>query len=116
MAATVKTNPLAKHHPLVKPILSTIKRADAVLVPPLNLSTLPSDRGTAEDWAIEFHEWLSLVVLGSRRVKANDEIDPYLCRYSVPDKEAATPKKLVHLQWSGFMPAHWIRSLFLELM
>lgn len=116
MATAVKTNPLAKHRPLVKTVLNTLKRADAVLVPPLNLSTLPSDRATAEDWAIEFHEWLSLVVLGSRRVKANDDIDPYLCRYRVPDEEAATPKKLVHLQWSGFLPAQWIRSLFLELM
>lgn len=115
-AIEASTSPLAKHHPHVRTASPTIKRRDAVLVPPFDAPPLPRAHGTTGDWAIEFHEWLSLVLLGSSRVEAKDDIDAYLCRYSVPQEEAATPTNLVHLQYSGFMPAQWIRTLFLELM
>ncbi|KAA6406916.1 MAG: hypothetical protein FRX48_09214 [Lasallia pustulata] len=110
------TNPLAKHHPLVRSVARAIRRSNAVLVPPFNLSEVASDRATAKDWAIEFHEWLSLVLLGSHSVRADNRMDSYLCRYSVLSEEVATPTNLVHLRWSGFLPAPWIRTLFFEFV
>ena len=73
------------------------------------------NNGYFEDWAIEVHEWLGLVSLQSPRIREDDEIDPYLSRYSVPDLESAEPANLVTLRWSGFIPSHWIKGLFIEL-
>ena len=71
--------------------------------------------GFFEDWALERHEWLGLVALQSPRISADDQIDPFLSRYSVPDSESAMVSDLVVLQWSGFIPARWIRDLMIEL-
>ncbi|MCJ1304409.1 Ribonuclease P protein subunit p40 [Hypocenomyce scalaris] len=108
--------PIAKHHPIPKTVVPTIRLSKAVLVPPLDTLPLPNVRSDLEDWGIEFHEWLSLVTLGSHRVQANDAIDPYLCRYSVPQKEFATTENLIRLRWLGFLSAQWVRLLFLELI
>ncbi|KAL8964576.1 MAG: hypothetical protein Q9183_004356 [Haloplaca sp. 2 TL-2023] len=70
----------------------------------------------AEDWAFEVDEWLSLVALQSPRIEQGDNIDPYLCRYPKPDADGATMARLVCLRWSGFIPAQWLRHLFVTIM
>ena len=69
----------------------------------------------SEDWALDMHEWLDLVALQSPRIRADDEIDSYLSRYSVPERNSAVASDLIVLVWSGFIPALWIRGLLMEL-
>lgn len=66
-------------------------------------------------------EWIGLVVLDSSRVIQSDEVDSYLCRYAPPetyepaDDDTIRSDDLVHLKWHGFMPATYVRYLWLQL-
>ena len=106
-------DPLAKHHPFRETPAPLIKYINDAKVPPsfVTSQATPED----EDWAVEIHEWLSLVVLQSPGVEDGDDIDPYLCRYQVPGGEAAEVYDLVSVTWTGFLPGSWIRRLFVEL-
>lgn len=79
-----------------------------------NIDAVVED-GYFPDWALERHEWLGLVALQSPRLRVDDEIDPYLSRYSVPDRDSAVVSNVVVLQWSGFIPALWVKGLLIEL-
>ncbi|KAB8236312.1 ribonuclease P protein subunit p40 [Aspergillus alliaceus] len=68
------------------------------------------------DHCDEISEWLAMVTLGSPRVLASDDVDPYLCRYSVPDVDEAKPSDIVSLKWHGLLPPKWIMELFLTLL
>lgn len=83
-----------------------------VLTPPI---VLPSQDDFDEE-QLEIIEWLGLVVLDSPRVRSGDSIDPYLCRYQVPQLEKAPVTPLVKVTWHGFITAEWIRDLYLNLM
>ncbi|KAL2850873.1 ribonuclease P 40kDa subunit-domain-containing protein [Aspergillus pseudodeflectus] len=61
----------------------------------------------------EISEWLSLVSLESQRVSADDDIDPYLCRYDAPEIGQTKESDLVTLKWHGFIPPRWIMQLFI---
>jgi ribonuclease P/MRP protein subunit RPP40 len=61
-------------------------------------------------------EWLAMVALGSPRVSKDDNIDPYLSRYSVPDNGPARSVDLVSLKWHGLVPASWILDLFITVL
>ncbi|PKX92567.1 ribonuclease P protein subunit p40 [Aspergillus novofumigatus IBT 16806] len=61
-------------------------------------------------------EWLAMVALGSPRVSKDDNIDPYLSRYSVPDNGTARSVDLVSLKWHGLVPASWILDLFITVL
>lgn len=49
-----------------------------------------------------------MVSLESPRVSVYDDVDPYLCRYSVPDSDNAKSTNLVSLKWHGLVPSRWI--------
>ena len=106
-------DPLAKHHPSHQIVTPTISHIEEAKVPNLTASeAAPND----EYWATEIHEWLSLIALQSPRVEAQDDIDPYLCRYEVPNCDAAAEvQDLVSVKWNGLLPNSWIQSLFVEL-
>ncbi|RJE24199.1 hypothetical protein PHISCL_03466 [Aspergillus sclerotialis] len=61
-------------------------------------------------------EWLAMVSIESPRILTEDNVDPYLSRYCVPDVERAKPSNLVSLKWHGFATAKWIMQLFFELL
>ncbi|KAL2828909.1 ribonuclease P 40kDa subunit-domain-containing protein [Aspergillus cavernicola] len=63
----------------------------------------------------EVSEWLAMVSLGSHRVYADDDIDPYLCRYDAPEVGDSKASDLVSLKWHGFIPPTWITQLFITL-
>ncbi|KAL4920229.1 ribonuclease P 40kDa subunit-domain-containing protein [Aspergillus aurantiobrunneus] len=63
----------------------------------------------------EVSEWLAMVSLGSRRVSADDNIDPYLCRYDAPEIGDTRAFDIVSLKWHGFVPPNWIMHLFITL-
>ncbi|KMU73254.1 hypothetical protein CISG_09987 [Coccidioides immitis RMSCC 3703] len=68
------------------------------------------------DTCVEIQEWLALAFLGTPRLNADDSIDPYLSRYSVPNKENCTSSNLVKLTWKGLLPSHWITQLLIATL
>lgn len=109
--------PLAPHHPVritCKPcpvVTASIKLPDS-----LGGEATPWPSEDFEDWVIGISEWLSLAALQSPRIERNDKIDPYLCRYSPPGGPSTTSDNLVCICWSGFIPAQWLRNLFMALV
>ncbi|GKZ82128.1 ribonuclease P protein subunit p40 [Aspergillus niger] len=90
-----------------------------ILVPPLPGAEITDEsRGAAEleDHCNELSEWLAMVSLESPRVSAHDDVDPYLCRYSVPDLDNAKSTSLVSLKWQGLVPSRWIIELLVALL
>ncbi|GKZ99969.1 ribonuclease P protein subunit p40 [Aspergillus niger] len=90
-----------------------------IIVPPLPGAEITDEsRGAAEleDHCNELSEWLAMVSLESPRVSAHDDVDPYLCRYSVPDSDNAKSTSLVSLKWQGLVPSRWIIELLVALL
>lgn len=80
-----------------------------------------SGRGSvieAEEDVFELYEWISLARLGSPRVQANDNIDPYLSRYQVPGTtEGETiPGDVCTISWRGFFSSSWVCHTLLDAM
>ncbi|MCJ1223615.1 hypothetical protein MMC12_000258 [Toensbergia leucococca] len=106
--------PITKHHPTFKMCHPQIHRMEAVVTPALDASALGASSSELSDWATEVYEWLSLIALQSPRVQSGDAIDPYLCRYSVPENSStAIANNFMILRWTGLIPSFWIRKLFI---
>jgi ribonuclease P/MRP protein subunit RPP40 len=67
-----------------------------------------------QEYCGSLSEWLAMVQMNSPRVSGEDDVDPYLSRYAVPDAESRTD--LTRLTWHGLMSSRWIMNLFLSLM
>lgn len=68
-----------------------------------------------EDYAVDLLEWLSLLLLESPRILAEDKIDPYLSRY-VPPGGPSTSSKLAKVKWRGFISAFWARNALVQVL
>lgn len=110
------TKPISAYHPIEKVCTPKIVRTEETLQPRINLANSVETPEVFEAWATELHEWISLLVMGSPRISKKDIIDPFLSRYAVPDNIQPHNCDVVLIQWSGFIPAHWVRSLFVDLM
>ncbi|EAW10649.1 ribonuclease P protein subunit p40 [Aspergillus clavatus NRRL 1] len=89
-----------------------------VLTPSFNekdFTEAPSE-DLLKDKCEDLSEWLAMVALDSPRVSKDDDIDPYLSRYSVPDNEDRNSTDLVSMQWKAFIPPSWILALFTTLL
>jgi ribonucleases P/MRP protein subunit RPP40 len=79
-----------------------------------------SDRLETEEAVTELYEWLSLVRLGSPRIQAADNIDPYLSRYQVPvssDDDATAPSDdICTIRWRGFFSPTWACETLLGVL
>lgn len=106
--------PIVAHHPIAKTCAPEISKRERVVQPQLTVKATET-AAILEAKAIDFHEWLGLVVLGSPRVQEDDNVDSYLCRYTVPDDEPTVVSGVVLVHWSGLVPASWIRQLLVEL-
>jgi ribonuclease P/MRP protein subunit RPP40 len=84
-----------------------------MLKPPLEVE--PSYGADFEDYAVDTHEWLSLVLLNSPRINPDDKIDPFLSRY-VPPGPSFTNSKLVKVTWQGFISPSWAHKMFVKLL
>lgn len=114
-STAAKDAPIAKHHPVTKEISPQQKITKRVRVPNLRARHSSESDDDFKDWAFEIYEWLGLVTLESPRVLLGDSIDPFLSRYQVPDDNSGEAINMVTLTWIGFVPAPWIRDLFLLL-
>ncbi|KAJ0420145.1 ribonuclease P 40kDa subunit-domain-containing protein [Aspergillus carlsbadensis] len=94
-----------------EPICTTHERVSTPSFSDLKVTETASEG--MRDLCGEISEWLSLVSLGSHRVSADDDIDPYLCRYDAPEVGQTRESDLVTLRWHGFIPPRWIMELFI---
>ena len=107
--------PIAKHYPVTHICSPCLAISQTVLVPNLARSRGTSSDDEFEHWSLELYEWLGLVAAGSPRVLREDNVDPFLSRYQVPDATAEQSLNMVTLTWVGLIPASWIRALFMAL-
>ncbi|KAL5042211.1 hypothetical protein BDW71DRAFT_149643 [Aspergillus fruticulosus] len=109
---------LKGNNPEVIPCEAALAIHNGIAVPSFSdLNTRTQSESELRDICGEVSEWLAMVSLCSRRVFANDDIDPYLCRYDTPDigNTEAKATNLIGLKWHGFIPPHWIMQLFITL-
>lgn len=111
--------PIAAHHPISREALPIRTTRANVLIPPLPPvgwdSASPS---VQQEETLDILEWLGMLTLGSPRIKADDDIDPYLSRYAVPntipnpeDSAAPITDNIATVRWHGFIPAAWVTKL-----
>ena len=96
-----------------------ITEHSSILVPPLpgpEITDESREAAELEDHCNELSEWLAMVSLESPRVSVYDDVDPYLCRYSVPDLDNAKSTNLVSLKWHGLVPSRWIIELLVAIL
>ncbi|KAL8755190.1 MAG: hypothetical protein Q9199_003824 [Rusavskia elegans] len=93
-----ETAPLAKHHPVAKKCEPFPTLTASVKIPEsINGRSAPWPPTELEDCAVEMDEWLNLVMLQSPRIRQNDHIDPYLCRYATPSEDSSEVGSLLAL-------------------
>ncbi|PSS20126.1 hypothetical protein M430DRAFT_100089 [Amorphotheca resinae ATCC 22711] len=116
-ATALAPDPLDIHFPtkvaVVPDITSEIKVNMPSLKPPTDTSSEYGD--DFKDFAVETHEWLSLISLNSPRVNPDDQIDSFLSRY-VPPGESTTRSNLVKITWRGFLSPSWAHKLFVHAL
>jgi ribonuclease P/MRP protein subunit RPP40 len=103
---------ISVHHPFVKTVTPSVARLQDTLAPRLRVKSLPDVY--EQENSLALLEWLHLVSLESPRLRASDDIDPFLSRYEVPDLGSGLEKKsMVRLRWRGFISPEFSRELFL---
>lgn len=110
--------PLKKHHPQVIDCDPARIARQNVLTPSFQAMApmVPDFQADLQDSCGSLSEWLSMISLDSPRVTADDEVDPYLSRYAVPDVDSSRPSNLVSLKWHGLLPPRWVTQLYLLLL
>jgi len=113
-------DPLSAHFPTTFTALPGITENISVKQPDLGPSTSllsGNDRSASEEFATDLYEWLSLIRLGSPRIEADDQIDPYLSCYQIPgDSEHHGVSSLCKLTWKGFFPSLWAREMLADVI
>ncbi|KAJ5203053.1 hypothetical protein N7449_005132 [Penicillium cf. viridicatum] len=72
--------------------------------------------GDLQEHSGSLSEWLAMVQMASPRLSGEDDVDPYLSRYAVPDADESQAYDLMSLKWHGLIPSRWIMQLFLNLL
>ncbi|KAF2430528.1 hypothetical protein EJ08DRAFT_697272 [Tothia fuscella] len=106
----INSGPIAKFHPVVYDVRPQITKLINIVVPIINHADVISDSLYEE----QLLEWIGLVNINSPRIRSDDTIDRYLCRYDLPealdtdDTSEREPQNLVHLRWHGFAHSTFI--------
>ncbi|GAB7339049.1 hypothetical protein MBLNU457_5708t1 [Dothideomycetes sp. NU457] len=138
---TNDSSPVKQYAPFIYDLSPDVHEMKGVTTP-----HFPNDF-TDEDSieAVELLEWIQLAMLDSPRLRQNDNIDAYLCRYQVPDllhigksipddskiigdsggeankqpnaaESSAEAVDLVRLSWRGFIPCKLITEVTTNLL
>ena len=113
----LKPDPMEIHFPTkvtVFPEINSNINANVPCLKPPTVSTFEYN-GDFDDFAVDTHEWLSLISLNSPRIDPNDRIDPVMSRY-VPPGESTKSIKLVKITWRGFLAPSWVHRMFAQLL
>lgn len=97
---------LKGNHPQIIDCVVSRTHYRDIITPSFSETTLTeaSSESILKEDSQNLSEWLAMVALGSPRVSKDDEIDPYLSRYRVPDDGPVRTVDLVSLTWHGFLP------------
>lgn len=117
LTRNTETAPIGKLHPQF--IESETRNARLGRIPTPSLDSLVTDEMSERDMQEacgSISEWLAMVQLASPRVSAEDDVDPYLSRYAVPDSTPTSTTDLMSLKWHGIIPPSWTMQLFLALL
>jgi ribonuclease P/MRP protein subunit RPP40 len=105
--------PISKHAPWIYKIEPTVVKMPGTRCPKLVGGKL-ADLYDEEE-ALSMLEYIQLVSLQSPRIRADDDIDPHLSRYEVPDVGAGlVTRDMVCVRWKGFMPPAFVQNVFLS--
>ncbi|KAJ5597749.1 hypothetical protein N7537_007833 [Penicillium hordei] len=72
--------------------------------------------GDLQEHSGSLSEWLAMVQMASPRLSGEDDVDPYLSRYAVPNADESQACDLMSLKWHGLISSRWIMQLFLNLL
>ncbi|KAF4767921.1 hypothetical protein N7455_012159 [Penicillium solitum] len=72
--------------------------------------------GGLQEHSGSLSEWLAMVQMASPRLSGEDDVDPYLSRYAVPDADESQACDLMSLKWHGLISSRWIMQLFLNML
>jgi ribonuclease P/MRP protein subunit RPP40 len=59
-------------------------------------------------------EWIGLALIKSARIRTDDDVDPYLCRYQLPeafDESEMEVENFTHFRWRGLVPARFVKEV-----
>lgn len=112
-----ETKPIQKHHPQHLDCSPIQTNYGPVQTPPLAglLSKIVPERDLQET-AGAISEWIAMVQLRSPRVSPDDDVDSYLCRYSLPRTDETKVSNLVSVKWHGLVPGLWTTHLLSILL
>lgn len=114
-AAMMDERPIEKHAPKWVTVLMQVRKMENVRVPRLTVGDIPGLYQDGES-SSTLLEYLHMLVLGSSRLEAGDNIDPLLARYDVPSFGTTTETRdMVRVRWQGLLPMRFIRELFVML-
>ncbi|KAJ5707032.1 hypothetical protein N7488_006833 [Penicillium malachiteum] len=109
--------PIQKHHPRWIDTAPTADHLSQILVLPLlGLVSKDMPEVDLQEACGSLSEWIALAQMRSSRLSAEDEVDPYLCRYSVPRSEESTSSDLVSLKWHGLISPQWTIRLISAML
>jgi ribonucleases P/MRP protein subunit RPP40 len=117
--ADILSGPIEQHKPEVTKVGPVHQEILAGAVPLIDRAETIADAMYEE----QLLEWLGLVLLKSPRIALHDNVDPYLCRYELPEAAESkennnspdTSQKLHHLQWKGLISSRFVTTLLLEM-
>jgi len=113
------SGPIEQHHPDVTTIRPVHQEVSVGAVPLIDAARVIAD-ATYEEQLLE---WLGLVLLKSPRIEMWDKVDPYLCRYELPEavesndssRYSKESHKLHHFQWRGLNSSGFVAQLLIEM-
>ena len=110
------SKPIQKLHPQFMTCELQEIDHEQILTPPLHGKVFDeTPEGDLQEHCGGLLEWLAMVQMNSPRVSGEDDVDPYLSRYAVPDAEE-NGTDLTSLKWHGLMSSRWAMNLFFNLM
>jgi ribonuclease P/MRP protein subunit RPP40 len=113
----IAPDPLDAHFPTWRTVSPGASQSIKVKMPSIKPPTEvdPSYGADFEDYAVDIHEWLSLVLLESPRINSDDKIDSFLTRYVAPG-DSFKDTMLVKVTWQGFMSPSWAHKIFVQML
>lgn len=120
IAIAPSPDPLQAHHPITITCSPNITTSATLAIPPMKVPNTESNQHGEDfdEFAVDMHEWLSLAILESPRIHADDKIDPFLSRYTPPTPQShpSAPAKLVKISWQGFLASAWVHHAFVQTL
>lgn len=98
--------PIMHFAPLERVVRAEVTELGDVLVPPF-----PEVKEEEYAEAAELLEWLGLAMLGSPRIREDDDVDAHFSRYRV--LQGAKARDLTKFTWRGLVPAEFAYKVFL---